>query len=416
MTKQELKRRFDELSVELEKMREPIKKGLNIFSMVGLARQETKHSFFLSNLLKVDNQLGFGKKPIEQLCNAIWRYKPNQGLSPNECILKNRGFTLFDELKDAFVTDDLQVIREKYSSDMSGEKSYRDITIVSEKNKSVMVIENKTDSTTHDDQLVKYEDAVKNEYPQYKKVYVYLTLHGEKPTNKNGDYNENWCILDYSNEQGVLSVIKALLGDVSTIEKNKDKVKNVLGDYIEMVNSELLNNKGVLIKKCRAIVNDHKEELDMIKAYLSVFEEIQNFLENKYNNNLHTNLCIEDICLVGNTYSQITFTTDFTRKNFSKGDVWYSIEYDPATDEAIVGVGRKKDSTTKNSTYNQKILNAYKKTKETNAIVSQKQYFKYSEFFAVQDKIKFVADKLNPFLQKIDDIEKKAYTIMQSNP
>lgn len=413
MTEQELKRRFDGLSVELEKMREPRRKGLNIFSMVGLARQETKHSYFLSNLLKVDNQLGFGKKPIEQLCNAIWHYKPNQGLPQNECILKNRGLTSFDELKDAFVTDDLQVIREKYSSDMSGEKSYRDITIVSEKNKSVMVIENKTDSTTHDDQLVKYEEAVNNEYPQYKKVYVYLTLHGEKPTNKNGDYNENWCILDYSNEQGVLSVIKALLGDVSTIEKNKDKVKNVLGDYIEMVNLELLNNKDVL-KNCRSIVKEYKEELDMIKAYLSVFEEIQNFLKNEHNNNLH--LCIDDICLVGKTYSQITFTTDFTRKNFSKGDVWYSIEYDPATDEAIVGVGRKKDSTTKNSIYNQKILEAYGKKAQTNAIVSQETYFKYSEFFAAQDKSQFVADKLNPFLKKIYEIEEKAKTIMQSNP
>ncbi len=415
MTEQELKRRFDELSVELEKMREPIKKGINIFSMVGLARQETKHSFFLSNLLKVDNQLGFGKKPIEQLCNAIWRYKPNQELSPNECILKKRGITSFDKLKDAFVTDDLQVIREKYSSDMSGEKSYRDITIVSEKNRSVMVIENKTDSTTHDDQLVKYEDAVNNEYPQYKKVYVYLTLHGEKPTNKKGDYNKNWCILDYSNEQGVLSVIKALLGDVSTIEKNKGKVKNVLGDYIEMVNLELLNNKDVL-KKCRDIVKEHKEELDMIKKYLSVFEEIQNFLENKYNNNLHTNLCIEDICLVGKTYSQINFTTDFTRKNFSNDDVCYSIQYDTATPEAIVGVGRKKDSTTKNSTYNCKILKAYRKKAQTNTIVSQEIYFKYSEFFAAQDKIQFVAEKLNPFLQKIDDIEKTAETIIQSNP
>ena len=415
MTEQELKRRLDNLSVELEKMREPRRKGLNIFSMVGLVRQETKHSFFLSNLLKVDNQLGFGKKPIEQLCNAIWHYKPNQGLPQNECILKKRGVASFDELKDAFVTDDLQVIREKYSSDMSGKKSYRDITIVSEKNKSVMVIENKTDSTTHDDQLVKYQDAVNNEYPKYKKVYVYLTLYGEKPTNKNGDYNENWCILDYSNEQGVLSVIKALLGDVSTIKKNKDKVKNVLGDYIEMVNSELLNNKDVL-KQCRAIVNAHKEALDMIKEYLSVFEEIQNFLENKYNNNLHTNLCIDDICLVGNTYRQITFTTDFTRKNFSNDDVCYSIEYDTATDENIVGVGRKKDSTTKDSIYNDKILKAYGKKDQTSVIVTQKIYFKYSEFFAAQDKIKFVADKLNPFLQKIDDIEKTAETIIQSNP
>ena len=415
MTEQELKRRLDNLSVELEKMREPIKKGINIFSMVGLARQETKHSFFLSNLLKVNNQLGFGKKPIEQLCYAIWYYKPNQGLPQNECILKKGGVASFDELKDAFVTDDLQVIREKYSSDMSGKKSYRDITIVSEKNKSVMVIENKTDSTTHDDQLVKYQDAVNNEYPKYKKVYVYLTLYGEKPTNKNGDYNENWCILDYSNEQGVLSVIKALLGDVSTIKKNKDKVKNVLGDYIEMVNSELLNNKDVL-KQCRAIVNAHKEALDMIKEYLSVFEEIQNFLENKYNNNLHTNLCIDDICLVGNTYRQITFTTDFTRKNFSNDDVCYSIEYDTATDENIVGVGRKKDSTTKDSIYNDKILKAYGKKDQTSVIVTQKIYFKYSEFFAAQDKIKFVAEKLNPFLQKIDDIEKTAATIMQSNP
>ena len=415
MTEQELKRRLDNLSVELEKMREPRRKGLNIFSMVGLVRQETKHSFFLSNLLKVNNQLGFGKKPIEQLCNAIWHYKPNQGLPQNECILKKRGVASFDELKDAFVTDDLQVIREKYSSDMSGKKSYRDITIVSEKNKSVMVIENKTDSTTHDDQLVKYQDAVNNEYPKYKKVYVYLTLYGEKPTNKNGDYNENWCILDYSNEQGVLSVIKALLGDVSTIKKNKDKVKNVLGDYIEMVNSELLNNKDVL-KQCRAIVNAHKEALDMIKEYLSVFEEIQNFLENKYNNNLHTNLCIDDICLVGNTYRQITFTTDFTRKNFSNDDVCYSIEYDTATDENIVGVGRKKDSTTKDSIYNDKILKAYGKKDQTSVIVTQKIYFKYSEFFAAQDKIKFVAEKLNPFLQKIDDIEKTAATIMQSNP
>ena len=407
---QELKRRFDELSVELEKMREPRRKGLNIFSMVGLVRQETKHSFFLSNLLKVDNQLGFGKKPIEQLCNAIWRYNHNQ----NECILKNRGFTSFNELKDAFVTDDLQVIREKYSSDMSGKKSYRDITIVSEKNKSVMVIENKTDSTTHDDQLVKYEDAVNKEYPEYKKVYVYLTLYGEKPTNKNGDYNDNWCILDYSNEQGVLSVIKALLGDVSTIGKNKGKVKNVLGDYIEMVNSELLNNKDVL-KKCRDIVKEYKEELDMIKEYLSVFEEIQNFLENKYNNNLHTNLCIDDICLGGKAYSQITFTTAFTRANF-KGDVWYSIEYDPATYEAIVGVGRKKDLKTKNSTYNQKILEAYEKEDETSVIVSQEQYFKYSKFFEAQDKSQFVADMLNPFLEKIDKKEKRAQTIMQSNP
>ena len=57
-----------------------------------------------------------------------------------------------------------------------------DLCCVSPANRFVCVIENKTDSGEHDNQLNRYHQIIAKEFPDYEKSFVYLTVDGENPS------------------------------------------------------------------------------------------------------------------------------------------------------------------------------------------------------------------------------------------
>ncbi|MCL0055795.1 PD-(D/E)XK nuclease family protein [Dehalococcoidia bacterium] len=57
-----------------------------------------------------------------------------------------------------------------------------DLCCVSPANRFVCVIENKTDSGEHDNQLNRYYQIIAKEFPDYEKSFVYLTVDGENPS------------------------------------------------------------------------------------------------------------------------------------------------------------------------------------------------------------------------------------------
>ena len=57
-----------------------------------------------------------------------------------------------------------------------------DLCCVNPANRFVCVIENKTDSGEHDNQLNRYHQIIAKEFPDYEKCFVYLTVDGENPS------------------------------------------------------------------------------------------------------------------------------------------------------------------------------------------------------------------------------------------
>jgi len=126
---------------------------LNIFELVGLDRQEIKHSRFLKFLLTPVESHGLGDAFLKELIAKT--FENLQSTPP----IRPLTFSLAS-FEDAIVQTEWRNI---------------DILIESKSNRFVLAIENKIDASEGKDQLSKYEKIIDTAYPQYRRVFAYLT-------------------------------------------------------------------------------------------------------------------------------------------------------------------------------------------------------------------------------------------------
>ena len=144
---------------ELEKL-ESIEDKFNIFSSLGIINQEVRHSNFLAWLLnpkETHNLVDYFTTRFLKL--AVYN-------DSNE----NPDLNLIDI--DTLNLSKINVYREWNNID---------VLLVDEDQKLVCVIENKVDSKEHSNQLTKYRKIIESNYPDYRKIYIYLTVYGEEP-------------------------------------------------------------------------------------------------------------------------------------------------------------------------------------------------------------------------------------------
>jgi len=247
---------------------------INIFKILKTEKAEIRHSNVLAWLLnsaenhKLDDlfiKTWFGKITKENYNNIKEKF------SIHRLILHS--------------LNDFVVYREKWNID---------ILLVAEKSKQVVVIENKIDSGEHDNQLKRYEDKINQEFPDYEKLFIYLTPNLSEMLD-----TENWIKVGYV-------TVKESLEEV--IFNIKDEtIKLIINNYIEIIRSEVMEDNSELKELSLEIYKKYKIALDIIYEYKPDSQQnIKDIIDEILLNIQKQN---QNILLLPSAKSYIRFTT-----------------------------------------------------------------------------------------------------------
>jgi len=256
---------------ELEQL-EDIVDEFNIFTALKIVNAEIRHSYFLSWLMDPLESHGLGDYFTAAFLKRV--AFDTSSVTP-------KAPSLFDI--DGWSFDDVEVLREWRNID---------ILIRSDRLKFICVIENKVDSGEHSNQLARYKDIVEHEYPEYSKLFVYLTVEGEPSS------EEAYISLSYSD---IVRLIEHL------IESKRDKlgpeVLTFIAHYNEMLRRYIVEDSEIQ-KLCEKIYKKHKRALDLIFEYRpDKLSDIQKVLADIIENE-------SDLILDNQTKTMIRFTSN----------------------------------------------------------------------------------------------------------
>jgi hypothetical protein len=217
---------------DLEEL-ESIADQFNIFDVLGIIHVEVRHSKFLAWLLDPAGSHGFGDYFLGMFMKLV-----ASGMEG--------GPTLLDV--DAWNLSDAEVRLEW---------NHVDILIVSESGGFVCVIENKIHSSEHSGQLSRYRKIVEEagEFSGFDKLYVYLTVSGEEPSD--GAY----LPLTYGDVLGLLSHLLERKGDLGP------DVLVLIEHYESMLRRYVVEDSEVQ-KICRRLYRKHRKAFDLVFEYM----------------------------------------------------------------------------------------------------------------------------------------------------
>ena len=233
-----------------------LSKRFNIFESAGLTRQEIRHSNILAFLLDPNEAHGLKSSLLKGLLDYCASNTPHHEFAPTPLNITTSEF------------EDIQITREENRFDVLG---------VSNPNKFLFVIENKIGSGEGRDQLETYRNKINStiRYNQYKKLFIYLTINGEDPSEEGW-----WTPLSYS-------VVLDLL------EKSYAKHKDDLTDdadifirhYIDLIRRYILSELNPELKAdCEKIYNKHRKIIEILNKNIELDlprkKAINAFLEN----------------------------------------------------------------------------------------------------------------------------------------
>lgn len=199
----------------------------NLFDILKITRTEIRHSNMLSWLLNPNENHGLGDSIIRGFIHYV--------------------VTSFSEAADVFDT----LLMDCHDFVIQREWRNIDVLAVSIDEKFVLCIENKIDSAEHDDQLNRYRKIVEEVYPDYKKMYIFLSPEGTESSDP-----EFWCSMSYQNVLGI-------------IENARKKVKLLpdaallIDNYVETIRRDIVGDEK-LAQICAEIYAKHQKALDLI--------------------------------------------------------------------------------------------------------------------------------------------------------
>jgi len=219
---------------ELEKL-ESLLAQFNTFEVLNIVNAEIRHSYVLAWLLTPNANHGCGDYFVKLFLKYIF--------NTNKNYIKST-LTIFD--LEVFDYSDLEIRREWNNTD---------ILIISEENKFVVAIENKIDSSEHGNQLKRYHETISKEFPNYEKIFVYLSPEGEFCS------NENWVIFGYE-------TILKILDDLIEYKRPSisESIINFLEQYTTVIRRYTVSNPEIA-QICHSIYKKHQQALDIIFQY-----------------------------------------------------------------------------------------------------------------------------------------------------
>lgn len=222
------------LSKALYEFAEILKKknGFNLFDTLRISQNELKNSTFLA-----------------------WLMNPTSDHNLGGLYLK----ILFEDLNDKLSLG-LDVNSFDYSIfKVEREIDNIDIKFYSEREKIVVAIENKINSSESGDQLERYEKIIKERFNDFRHVFIYLTARAEESSNP-----DLWKPYNYQN---IESTIQRLQNEGKPMI-SKD-VCLFLDHYVSNLRRNILGDNE-LKKKCIEI---YKEHMDTFKLILSNLQD-----------------------------------------------------------------------------------------------------------------------------------------------
>jgi hypothetical protein len=246
--------------------------NFNAFETLGIVNTEIRHSNVLAWLLSP---------------------KENHGLG--DLVLKKFIQTVYHQFKDACKDISLYDISLMDYHNFHIRREWRNIDIlaISEEDQFVLIIENKIWSRESKNQLNKYFKIVNEEYPTYRKMFIFLTPYGDEASDR-----ENWISIDYNI---ILDVIeKSIKFKQNTLTSS---VQFFIEQYVEVLRRYIVGD-AELEKLCKEIYYKHQKALDLIFQYKpDIYSDVYNFIEKFINDN--QNLIMD---ISNKTY--IRFTTN----------------------------------------------------------------------------------------------------------
>ncbi len=213
---------------ELEHLESKISR-FNIFEAIGMVRQEIKHSNFIRFLLDPSEKHQIGDLFLKKLLISILAGSKDAPLNSIEVTIANFG--------------DAEVRREWKNIDL---------LIYSRDNSLVCTIENKVDSSEGFNQLINYEGIIDKEFPNCKKVFIYLTKEGIAAS------NHRWLSLSYGT---IADIIEAICNEKkSSIEED---IYISMSHYIDLVRRHFMSESDIA-EICRKIYKQHRQAIDLI--------------------------------------------------------------------------------------------------------------------------------------------------------
>lgn len=238
----------------------------NIFDCLKLSRAEIRHSNFLGWLLNPSETHGFGDSFLKHFLKSVLIEKKKEISN----ILNSNPYIFKRECEKETYEEIYKIpnIFEIDCWDMSESQVYResenniDILIVDERNRFVLVIENKIDSFQHDEQLKKYREYIDIKFSSknYSKLYIYL-----KP--KKEIVEKPYIFIDY---EIVLAAINKLLAEKK--DKTNRDIVTFIEHYIKILGRDIME-KDEISKICKQIYKRHKTAIDLINKYRGSIKE-----------------------------------------------------------------------------------------------------------------------------------------------
>jgi PD-(D/E)XK nuclease superfamily len=206
----------------------------NIFEALRAVRQEARHSAFLAYLLDATQNHGLGDAfPRRLLQKALASANTSPvPLSPVDL--------------DVWSLNELVVLREWHSID---------ILLLDEPHHLAVIIENKIDSSEHSDQLRRYLELVKQYFPEWNILGLYLSPEGDAPS------HEAYIPIDYL---AVCETVERLIESRSSTVSGD--VRILMAHYAQMLRRHIVAESEIA-ELCRRIYRKHQRALDLIYEY-----------------------------------------------------------------------------------------------------------------------------------------------------
>ncbi|MHA1499989.1 MAG: PDDEXK-like family protein [Promethearchaeota archaeon] len=214
---------------------ENIVNDFNIFTSLNLINNEIRHSYFLSWLMNPKENHNLKDYFLSSLLKVISMRASSLGINTP---------SIFDIDNWSFI--ETEVLREWRNID---------ILIKDDNHKLICVIENKIYSKEHSGQLRRYKEIVEVEYPDYQKMFVYLTIEGDEAS------EDDYLSINYHD---IIKIISHIIENKST--SIGQEVLIFISHYREMFRRYIMENSEIQ-EICRKIYKKHKKALDLIFEY-----------------------------------------------------------------------------------------------------------------------------------------------------
>ena len=199
----------------------------NLFDILKITRVEIRHSNMLSWLLNPNENHGLGDSVIRGFIQYV--------------------VTSFSDDKDIFDT----LLMDSHDFSVQREWHNIDVIATSTTEKFVLCIENKIDSKEHSNQLNRYRKQIEETFPDYKKMYIYLSPEGIEASD-----SDNWCSMSYAD---VLAIVETARNKAKLLPEAQLLIDN----YIDTIRRDIVGDER-MAQICAEIYAKHQKALDLI--------------------------------------------------------------------------------------------------------------------------------------------------------